>query len=227
MKKIALTCVLLIGCAGASAVNGSNPEELPPDTNPKPEASFIPIDSSFKVSPRTELSMVVLDEKELAKAPLFRAVGVLQLEGKETKRLSAFYEAVAEAGASVGCDVLYQRDAFELGNRVERLRTPASSVAFPGVGAYVAGTGRDWRRNDKVLWQFLCGVAGASEAEQERSLKVATNLAVTLRREKLGNVEPCEPFTPTGSHVRRNNVCTNDPHHRNVADSHYIPSYAH
>jgi hypothetical protein len=33
--------------------------------------------------------------------------------------------------------------------------------------------GRDWHPSDEVVWQFLCGVQGASEAEQVKSMKTA------------------------------------------------------
>src|ERR1700749_2544079 len=106
--KLALICGLLAGCAATQ-------KPAPPTT-----ASFTPLESAYQGAPRERLPVVALDEKELMAAPPFRAVGVLQVEGKETRQLKAFLDAVAEAGAQAGCDVLYQRDAFELGTRVPK-----------------------------------------------------------------------------------------------------------
>ena len=208
--KLALICVMLIGCAGASVFRESNQGDAPPDTNPEPEPHFTRTDPAFVATPRAAPSTVLLDDKELAAAPPFRAVGILEMDGKETKRLSAFYDAAAKAGATFGCEVLFQRDAFELGSRVQKPRIPGSDdPAHPHMGHFIASSGREWQRNDRVRWQFLCGVNGGTYAEQDRSMKAATNKAVEARRTALGNFEPCDPYTPTGSHVRHNDVCAN------------------
>jgi hypothetical protein len=86
--------------------------------------------------------LVLLDDKELAKAPPFKAVGVLQVEGKETKKLTAFYDAAVAAGQAAGCDVLYQRDAFEIGTRIPKVMIPGGG----GIGKFVASSGREWMR---------------------------------------------------------------------------------
>jgi hypothetical protein len=200
MIRIALISAFLTGCAGAK------PGEAPADTNPAPAVSFIPLDSSYKSAPRELRPVIALDEKELMAAPAFKAVGVVQLEGKETKQLKAFFDAVAVAGAQAGCDVLFQRDAFELGARVPKPMLPGGG----GIGKFIASSGREWHRSDRLMWQFLCGVTGANAGEQEETMTRATFLAVQLRRKALGSFEPCEQYTPLGSHVRRRDVCAND-----------------
>jgi hypothetical protein len=208
MIRIALICTFLAACAGA------RPSEA------GPELSFIPLDSSFKSAPRQLLPIIALDEKELMAAPAFKAVGIVQLEGKETRQLKAFFDAVAEAGAQVGCDVLFQRDAFELGTRVQKPMLPGANGPQSGsvpIGAWIASNGTVWHRNDRLVWQFVCGVTGASDEEQAKTLKDATFLAIQLRRKALG-IEPCDPYIPTGSHVLHRDVCSNDKGKRNVAD---------
>jgi hypothetical protein len=208
-RSLALTFATLIGCAGAVPA----PAELPA------EAHFTASDEHFKISPRARPSVVLLEETELQMTPVFKAVGVLEMTGKETRPLEEFYQAAAAAGAMVGCDVIYQRDAFEMGARVNRAMAPAN-------GKLIAWSGRTWRRSNWIEWQFFCGINGASEPEQDQSLKMATRLAVELRRKALSFYEPCDPFTPIGSHIRHTDVCANDPKQRNVASGGSIQSFA-
>jgi hypothetical protein len=200
--RLLLPCTLLAACA--SATRSVTPNEALPAS---PQASFTKVDAAFNASPRGEPPLVVLDDRELAKAPPFKAVGVLQLVGKETKQLTAFYDTAVAAGQAAGCDVLYQRDAFELGTRIPKARIPGSDG---GIGRFIASSGREWHRSDELVWQFLCGVTGATGGEQEETLKQATFVAIELRRKALGNYEPCEPYVPLGSHVIRRDVCAND-----------------
>ncbi|HEX4386577.1 MAG TPA: hypothetical protein VH083_26665 [Myxococcales bacterium] len=193
--KTALICLLLAGCA--RAVRGK--------TETKPEATLILTDSLYQASPHSVPPVMLLDETELSRVPFFHVVGVLQLEDIETRRLAAFYEDVSAAGAAVGCDVLFQRDAFALGARVPTMQLntnadtlPASAVPGPPNG--------EWRPNGRVLWQFFCGVTGAGEGEQERTMDEATEVAIELRRKVLDH-EPCDPYIPTGSHVRHDDLC--------------------
>jgi hypothetical protein len=199
--NLLFACILLVGCACASA------RAAPDEAHPAPQATFTKVDAAFNASPRSEPPLVVLDDKELDKAPPFKAVGVLQLVGKETKQLTAFYDAAVAAGQAAGCEVLYQRDAFELGTRIPKPMIPGGA----GIGKFIASSGREWHRSDELVWQFLCGVIGASGDEQEQTVKQATFVAVELRRKAFGNYEPCEAYVPLGSHVLVRDVCANDP----------------
>ena len=87
---------------------------------------------------------------------------------------------------------------------------PQLPLTSDGIGGFIRNSGREWQRNDpRVRWQFLCGIDGGTYAEQDKSMKRATRKAVESRRTALGNYEPCDPYTPTGSHVRHNDVCAN------------------
>ena len=61
-------------------------------------------------------------------------------------------------------------------------------------------------------------VGGATQEQAEATFKKADMLAVRMRVTSLG-FEPCAPFTPLGSHIRKTNVCADDPHGRNRPDS--------
>jgi hypothetical protein len=194
---LSLACVLA-GCAPRPVATGSNHR-------------FYRSDDNYEVVPRSELARLLLDEKEVAEEPTFKVVGVLEIEGKETERMSLFVARAEEQGANVGCDVVVHRDAFELGTRVQRGVVPGKSGAF-------GSAGRDWLRSDQIVWQLLCGVHGATAEEQILSLREATKLAVDLRVRELGNYEPCQPFVPTGSHILKTRVCADDPGHHSEAD---------
>jgi hypothetical protein len=121
---------------------------------------------------------VVLDDKELAKAPPFKAVGVLQLVGKETKQLTAFYDTAVAAGQAAGCDVLYQRDAFELGTRIPKARIPGSDG---GIGRFIASSGREWHRSDELVWhrrgdKALSALHDAAHRPAQRRTGIRFNL---------------------------------------------------
>jgi hypothetical protein len=120
--------------------------------------------------------------------------------------------------------VLFQRDAFELGTRLPKPMLSAAAGpaggAAPPIGAWIASNGRVWHPNDRLVWQFVCGVAGAPAVtadEQAQTMKDATFLAVQLRRKALGT-EPCDAYIPTGSHILHRDVCADDKNKRNVAD---------
>jgi hypothetical protein len=164
---------------------------------------FVQTDEEYTPRRRNVPAKVLVDEREVAAEPPFKVVGVLEVEGKETEHLSAFLERVARAGAGAGCEVLVQRDAFEGGTRVRRLDR----------------AGRDWRRNDRAIWQFLCGVGQVTAEDQLSSMRLATARAVKLRLAEMGDFEPCAPFTPLGSRVRKSRVCADDPGKHAEADS--------
>ncbi|HEY2027718.1 MAG TPA: hypothetical protein VGH20_00795 [Myxococcales bacterium] len=158
---------------------------------------------------RWHAAKLLVSDEEVYAEPPFKLIGVVEVEGKETEQLQAFVARAQEAGAAAGCDVLVERDAFELGTRIVRPFGPR----------FTRGTmGRDWQRSDQVVWQFLCGVSGATDDEEAQTMREATSLAINLRWKELGGYEPCEQYTPTGSHVRKTHVCANDPGHHAEAD---------
>jgi hypothetical protein len=168
------------------------------------EHRFVKIDSDFAANSRADPPEVYVDEAEMLKkqAPPYRFVGVVEVEGKETEKLTTFYERVAKAGADSGCEAMLQRDAFQGVIVVQRHDM----------------MGRDMKRNNMAIWQFLCGVRGATEAEATASLKLAVAKAVRMRSDEMGNQEVCVAYTPTGSRVRKNRVCADDPNGRTRPD---------
>jgi hypothetical protein len=184
MKLFLVTCVLLSGCAL--------------------QERFVKIDQDFQANSRADPPQVFVDEGEMVKkqAPPYRYVGVVEVEGKETEKLSVFYERVAKAGAGVGCEAMVQRDAFQGVIVVQRHDM----------------MGRDMKRNNMAIWQFLCGVGGATEAEATATMKRAVAMAVRMRSDEMGNQEVCMAYTPTGSRVRKNRVCADDPNGRTRPD---------
>ena len=80
------------------------------------------------------------------------------------------------------------------------------------------GSGGRAHHNNMAIWQFLCGVGGATQDQAEASFKKADALAVKMRLAALG-FEPCAPYTPLGSHIRKVRLCWDDPHGRNRPDS--------
>jgi hypothetical protein len=192
MRSALWGCAVLAGCAGKSVdviphqtrVIAVETRAGPDEKHPVPTARFTALDAAFTSAPRQEPPVVVLDDKELAKAAQFRAVGVLQLTGKENNQMVTFYDTALEAGRVAGCDVLYQRDAFELGTRVERPKLPG---ADGGIGRFLASSGRDWRRSDQLVWQFLCGVTGG---EQGDTVQRAARCRVERRRSNPRSMRP-------------------------------------
>lgn len=165
---------------------------------------FVKVDQEFQANSRAEPPEVYVDEAEMLRkqAPPYRFVGVVEVEGKETEKLTTFYERVAKAGAGVGCEAMVQRDAFQ-GVIVVRRHDMM---------------GRDVKRNNMAIWQFLCGVGGATEAEAAATMKQAVAMAVRMRADEMGNQEVCSAYTPLGSRVRKNRVCTDDPNGRTRPD---------
>lgn len=186
MKLFLVALCLAAGCAGM-------------------EERFVKVDHDFQANSRGEPPQVFVDETEMLKkqAPPYRFVGVVEVEGKETEKLTTFYERVAKAGAGVGCEAMVQRDAFQ-GVIVVRRHDMM---------------GRDVKRNNMAIWQFLCGVSGATEAEAAATMKQAVAMAVRMRADEMGSQEVCQAYTPLGSRVRKNRVCGDDPNKRNQPDA--------
>jgi hypothetical protein len=188
-----VVCGAALGCGGMQG--GKPPQHF--------EQRLVLTDDKFQATPKEDPAQVLVDEKEIKAVPPFKLVGVLEVEGKETERLAVFYDRVAQAGGQAGCDVVVQRDAFEGGVRVQR-----QDMA-----------GRDWHRNDRAIWQFLCGINGATEEQESASMKLAVKTAVKLRVAEFGDFEPCEAYTPLGSRIRKNRVCADDPGKHAEADA--------
>jgi hypothetical protein len=187
MKRLLVACFLLTGCAI--------------------HERFVKLDeeAGFQANAKADPPQVFVDEGEMAKnrAPPFRYIGVVEIEGMETEKLSVFYERVAKAGAGVGCEAMLQRDAFQ---------------GVVGIqGGYTRALGAQLHRNNLAVWQFLCGIRGASEAESAVTMKKAVALAVRMRADAFG-YEPCAAYTPTGSHVHKTRVCADDPNGRSRPD---------
>jgi hypothetical protein len=184
--------VLVAACATACAA-----------LHPQMTDRFTPVDKSFQPVERDAIPALLVDLDEMADdAPHFRSVGVIEVQAREKESLNAFIARAQSAGADLGCDVLLQRDAFRLGFWVRNAPTP-------GVG--LIGLGRTWTTNDQAVWQFICGVNGASPEEAKKSREDAIKLAWRQRDELLDS-QVCVPYTPLGTHVRKLRVCENDAH---------------
>jgi hypothetical protein len=211
MKRLVAACLLLGGCA----------------TQVRQER-FVKLDQEFRANARVDPPRVFVDEVEMARkqAPPYRFVGVVEVEGLQTEKLSVFYERVVKAGAGVGCEAMLQRDAFQGGVRVlsavtqslQRVGGDRASVREPGGGgSFITGGGDTLYRNDMAIWQFLCGVGGATDEQAKVTMKKAVALAVKMRADELG-FEPCAAYTPLGSHVRKVRLCWDDPNGRSRPD---------
>jgi hypothetical protein len=155
---------------------------------------FVPIDDSFKPMPREDLSKVLMDADDIGLEPPFKTVGVLEVLGKETDPMISFLAKVSRVGRKYGCDVVVQRDAYQLGNRVP--------WAFRG---------RDFQANGGAAWQFLCGVTGADLEVASVTLALGAKRAGQLRDEELGGVAICAPdATSLDYRRRRSHTCAND-----------------
>lgn len=155
---------------------------------------FVPTENDYHSSPHERATLAYADS-DLAHAPPMLFVGVLEFQMPYTDRsqtVEQFVDNVERLGGSLGCDVLFQRDFFQAGWRYAPIRW-----------------NKLWLRESSRTWQFLCGIEGATPAEQRRSIRNASIMAVTMRDEVLGQV--CERRTPPlGSHVVRSNVCGDD-----------------
>jgi hypothetical protein len=187
MAKLVIVAVCATSCATLR----------PPMTD-----RFTPVDNGFQPAESDAIPALLVDLDELADAPPFRSVGVIEVQAREQESLKAFIARAESAGADLGCDVLLQRDAFRLGFWVRNAPTP-------GVG--LIGLGRTWTTNDQAVWQFICGVNGATPEEAKKSRDEAIKLA-SRQRDELLDSQVCVPYTPLGTHLRRLRTCENDPH---------------
>jgi len=187
MEKLSLLALCAIACAAL---------------RPRMTDRFTPIDKSFQPVERDAIPSLLVDQDDLAGAPPFRSVGVIEVKASERESLNAFIARAQGAAADLGCDVLLQRDAFHLGFWVRNAPTPGS-----GLG----GLGRTWTTNDQAVWQFICGVNGATAEEAAKSRDQAIKVAAQLRDDLLDS-QVCVPYTPLGTRIRKMRVCENDPH---------------
>jgi hypothetical protein len=157
------------------------------------------IDQQPELPPRSAPPRVLVEWGEIAREPPFRCAGVIEIRGDARDSVNAFLERVSELGARSGCEVVVQRDLFELQQKAELSdRDIVPGLMFPEQ----AKTG-----NGIAVWQFLCGVSTSSVEEARSSRRIATELAVAMRNQELGEV--CAATTPIGSHVKTNRVCAN------------------
>jgi hypothetical protein len=154
---------------------------------------FVKTDESFQPASREELSKVLIDWEDVGLEPPFKTVGVVEVLGKETDKLDDFLTKVSRVGRRYGCDVVVQRDAYQLGNHMRLPWAP----------------GRQWVANGSAAWQFLCGIKGADLALASTSMGAASAVAGKLRDEELG-ANVCE--APIGARgTRRTSFCVSDP----------------
>jgi hypothetical protein len=170
----------------------------------QPVNRFIRTDDSYQPQPIEEPALVI-EQKELDQAKPFRCVGVLEVQGSAHDSINYFLKRVAEVGARQGCEVLAQRDLFELTNKLE-LQQPAKQNGGPHSVAPEFLPTRAWYGNGIAVWQFLCGVRPADDKEAVASYRYAVSVAAELRDIELGNAV-CDPYTQTGSHRREIHGC--------------------
>jgi hypothetical protein len=181
MKRLLVACFLLAGCATHTIRESFRKER------------FVKLDQQSQATSRAELPRIFVDSNEMVKekAPPYRFVGVLEVEGMQTEELSVFYERVAKAGAGVGCEAMLQRDAFQgvapdpspygfkpsvqSGGGTTDVGARSSGgvgAASAGAGSTTAGGGGVYH-NNLATWQFLCGVGGATQEQAEVTFKKA------------------------------------------------------
>jgi hypothetical protein len=180
---------LLLACSCASAI--------------PPTQRFVLTDQGFDSAPRPEKPRILFDLDEMEHEPPFKSVGILEIRGNSHDSINAFLARVAEAGARSGCEVLAQRDLFELTASTD-LAQP-QNLSVPGSPRYLPT--RSQVLNGVAVWQFLCGVQPATPQQAAYSRRVAIARAISLRDKELGEV--CRPSTPLGSHVHTRRVCAN------------------
>jgi hypothetical protein len=173
-------------------------------SNLAPVNRFIKIDDSYAGKPVEESTMVI-EQKELDETPPFRTVGVLEVEGNAHDSINRFLQRVAEVGARQGCEVLAQRDLYELADIVMMQGRPTQ---VSGRGApphvYIPTTMR--HGHDVAVWQFLCGVRPSGPREAAQSWRYAVSVAAELRDRELG-LHVCQAYMQAGSHISQVHGC--------------------
>jgi hypothetical protein len=175
---VKLSCAFALVCGACTT---ANPFQV--------TSRFVKTDAAFAPAMAPDFPDLLADESEVAMAMPFRSVGVLEVRGKASEKLERFIDRALTAGADLGCEVIVQRDLFELGSR----------EWIPGY------LGPQWRGNNIAAWQFLCGVSGVTEEEAKTTRRTAVLAAAKMRDDELG--ELCTARVPTGSHIRKSKVC--------------------
>jgi hypothetical protein len=220
MKQLLVACFLLAGCVA----QGTKKEFFLKER-------FAKLDQGYEANPRADPPRVFVDADEMIKekAPPYRFIGVVEVENIQTEQLSIFYDRVAKAGQGIGCEAMLQRDAFQgvapdptpitfkpsaqLSGGIAGASQPGASgsnAGGNGIGGSITSGGGGVYHNNMATWQFLCGVGGATQEQADLTFKKADALAVKMRVAALG-FEPCAPYTPLGSHIRKTRLCSDDP----------------
>lgn len=169
-----------------------------------PENRFIKLDESYAAKPVAE-STLVIEQKELDTAPPFRTVAILEVQGSAHDSINYFLKRVADVGARQGCEVLAQRDLFELTYKIE-LQGPSTQISGRGAPPHVYLPTHSWHGDGTAVWQFLCGVRTRDQREAAQSWRVAVSVAAELRDRQLG-LRVCEPYMQAGTHITRVHGC--------------------
>ena len=105
MKSISLALVLAAACGQAHT------------------HTFVRTDAKFEPQQKAAEAAFVWDDDELGSVEPFRSVGILQFRVSYSAkvRVDDFLAEAARVGAQSGCDVLLERDVFDLGHRLTRL----------------------------------------------------------------------------------------------------------
>jgi len=153
---------------------------------------FVRTDPSFQPRPVPAPPQILWDADETKKIPPFLTVGVLEVRRKEVDNLDTFAAYVSSEGSERGCEVLAQRDVYEM-----RTRTFTNPNTL--------GPAMVWRPNGYAAWQFYCGVRTAAqqfdEGDAKYSRSVATEAALKLRADGRGDVS-CSKEARAGTHIR-------------------------
>jgi hypothetical protein len=168
MKKLLVLCLAASGCQLLGF--GSK---------------FIQTDPSYRPKQGDYAPAVLLDVKEVEKAPAFHIVGLLETRGSVGQPLERFLTELERAGNVLGCDLLVQRGVFE--NRAGAFAAPITDF-------------RVWRSSGVATWQFFCGVTGEAEDDQaQRSAEAAQLAAEKEARQERG--PECSYAPLVGSHI--------------------------
>jgi hypothetical protein len=146
-----------------------------------PSAVFVQTDKDFRKHTSKEPPVVLYEARDVAAAKPFRTVGVLEIRRVEADSLNTFEAQVVKEGTSIGCEILAQRDTYEM-------RTQQLPPYSPNYLGNPSGT---WRVNGFAAWQFFCGMWGDKPVEPgtaRYTRKVATEAAISLRNEGRGEV---------------------------------------
>jgi hypothetical protein len=164
-----------------------------------PSEVFVQTDKTFTAHRLEQAPVILWEAGDVAAAKPFRTVGVVEIRRVEADSLNTFEAVVVKKATELGCEVMAQRDTYEM-------RTQTLPAYAPNYLGNISGR---WHVNGFAAWQFYCGRWGTEpvdpgEARYTRS--VATKAALTLRSEGRGEVI-CTHTASGSSRVRRD-MCT-------------------